>query len=91
VIIVVDQDYIGHVVHFPSRTPGAGAVLTKTNVDAGRGVSCGGTMPPNAHIDRVRLHQHRAACVTDCLLGLFFAFRRVLEALQGGLHHATPQ
>ena len=35
--------------------------------------------------------QHRAARVTDCLLGLLFAFRRVLEALQGGLHHATPQ
>jgi hypothetical protein len=34
--------------------------------------------------------QHRAARITDCLLGLFFAFRCVLEALQGGLHHATP-
>ena len=37
-IIVVDQDYIGHVVHFPSRTAGAGAIGTQTNVDGGGGV-----------------------------------------------------
>jgi hypothetical protein len=35
--------------------------------------------------------QHRTARITDCLLGLFFALCCVLEAFQGGLHHAILQ
>ena len=88
---VATQSVIGSVRLQPTARGSSSCPICRAPWEAGRHSSL--WPPPVCQGDASigGFEQHRAARITDCLLGLFFAFRRVLEALQGGLHHAILQ